>query len=337
MRGRGGDLRPFRLSLEAEHCEDGCVGGLLLRNTLNAVSAALPPRNQKDSMSDRPRIRFNEATYHCSHTVELERSLALAAATFDVEAKYTAADSVPPLYTATTDMEAFFGTLADCIPEGVMTGQNSGAHAESDVYFHKPLRPGATITWEPVIRSVLPSPAGALETMELVYRDETGDPVVTHLWTTIAINATTDQYGGDSLPDHKFPDEAREHPLGSESIFVPESQGVAYYEASGDHALHSRDLEAALAEGFPGLILQGMCTFGISAAVATRLGGGGDSSRMTRLAARFTSPVLLGHDLTVDVFEVTSGPDGSTEVAFEARQGDTYCLRHGRAVYALAS
>jgi acyl dehydratase len=288
-------------------------------------------------MSDSPHIRYNEAAYHCSHVVELERSLALAAATFDKEPKYTAGDSVPPLYTATTDMEAYFGTLRECIPEGVYTGQNGGAHAESDVYFHKPLRPGATITWAPVIRSVLPSPAGALETMELVYRDEAGDPVVTHLWTSIAIGATTDQCAGDKLPDHKFPDGAREHPLGSESIFLPDSQGVVYYEASGDHATHSRDLEAALAEGFPGLILQGMCTFGIAAAVATRLGGGGDSSRMTRLAARFTSPVLLGHDLTVDVFEVSSGADGSAEVAFEARQGDTYCLRHGRAVYAPAS
>ncbi len=285
-------------------------------------------------MSDSPRIRYNDPEYTCSHVVDLERSIALAKCTFDEEPKFLSGEAVPPLYTSTMDMEAYFGTLRACIPEGVYTGQTGGAHAESDVYFHKPLAAGQTLTWSPVISQVIPSPAGALETMKHTYLDEGGEPVITHLWTSISIGATTDQFQGDKLPDHKFPEDARERLLGSETIFLPDTQGVAYFEASGDHAPHSRDLEAALAEGFPGLILQGMCTFGICAGVATRLGGGGDSSRMTRLAARFTSPTLLGHDLTVDVFEISANPDGSTEVAFEAHQGDTYCVRHGRAVFA---
>lgn len=284
-------------------------------------------------MSDAPRIRYNESVYDCEHIVDLHRSIALAACTFDEEPAYLSGDAVPPLYTSTMDMEAYFGTLRACIPEGVYTGQNGGAHAESDVYFHKPVKAGQRLTWQPVISQVIPSPAGALETMKHVYNDEAGDPVITHLWTSIAIGASTNQFEGDKLPGHKFPEEARQRPLGSETIFLPDTQGVAYYEASGDHAPHSRILEAALAEGFPGLILQGMCTFGICAGVATRLGGSGDSTRMTRLAARFTSPTLLGHDLTVDVFEISSNPDGSSEVAFEARQGDTYCVRHGRAVF----
>jgi acyl dehydratase len=284
-------------------------------------------------MSDAPRIRYDEAVYHCEHVVDLERARKLAAVTFDEEPAYETGAAVPPLYTSTMDMDAYFGTMRECIPEGVYTGQTGGAHAESDVYFHKPLRAGDLLTWDPVISSVQPSPAGALETMTLVYRDVAGEPVITHLWTAIAIGATTDQFAGEKLPDHKFPDAARERLLGSEALFLPETQGEAYFQASGDYAAHSRDLEAALAEGFPGLILQGMCTFGIAAGVATRLGGGGDSSRMTRLAARFTSPVLLGHDLTVEVYEVEARPEGTREVAFEARQGDTWCLRHGRAVF----
>jgi acyl dehydratase len=288
-------------------------------------------------MSISPRIRYNDPVRTCVHVVEKDRALALASVTFDEEPTYNAGEAVPPLYTSTMDMEAYFECLRVCIPEGVYSDQTGGAHAESDVYFHKPLRPGDRLTWSPQISAVQPSPAGALETMTLVYLDDVNEPVITHLWTSISIGATTDQYSGEKLPDHKFPEDARERPLGGETIFLPETLGEAYFEASGDHAAHSRDLEAALAEGFPGLILQGMCTFGISAGVATRFGGGGDSSRMTRLAARFTSPVLLGHDLTVDVFEIASHPDGSYEVAFEAHQGDTYCVRHGRAVFGPAT
>jgi acyl dehydratase len=175
--------------------------------------------------------------------------------------------------------------------------------------------------------------AGVLLTARVEVRTIDGQPVVTHLWSTIFPKATTSCAGGHALPDHRFPEECRSRLVGTEVLFIPEDQGETYYLASGDGAPHARFLEAALAEGHPGLILQGMGSLGIVTAAVVRLAGGGDSTRLKRLAVRFSSPVLLGHELEISVFEVQRTDEGNVEVAFEARQADRLCLSHGRATF----
>ena len=282
---------------------------------------------------DRPAIHFDRVLATHEGVIDLAQSIAIGEVTFDDEPWYRSGDALPPLYTAGLTIDAFFECFSGNIDPGSIAGQIGGAHAESDLYFHAPLHPGQTVTWDCSITGVAESPAGILITTKMVVRDELAAPLVTHLWTSIAIRGSTEFLGGEALPDHRFPAESREHLLGSETIWIPDDHGEAYFEAAGDHAAHSRELEVALAEGHPGLILQGMCTFGIAVGVATRLAGG-DSRRLRRLATRFSAPVLLGRNLTVDVFEVPTRTTVDGQVlAFEARQGDQLCLSHGRAEF----
>ena len=107
-------------------------------------------------------------------------------------------------------------------------------------------------------------------------------------------------------------------------------QGYRYGGASGDRPDHALDDEAAKAEGFPGKILQGMCTFAMcSGAVIAEAGG--DPGRLRRLAGRFASPVRPGHELVVDLYEAEPCQDGARALVFEATcDGDTV-IKHGRA------
>jgi acyl dehydratase len=278
-------------------------------------------------------IHFDRVLTHNKGVASLDDGLALAAVTFDDEPSYHSGEAMPPTYTSGLSIDAYFECHNGNVDEGSIVGQQGGAHAEHDIYFHAPIHAGQTLHWDATICGVAPSPAGALVTIKMAVSDDEGRPLVTHLWTSIAIKGTTEFLGGEPLPDHRFPAAAREHHLGAETVLVPGDHGQAYYDAAGDHAPHSRILEAALAEGHPGLILQGMCTFGIATGVAVRLAGGGDSRRLRRLATRFSSPVLLGYELRVDVYDVAAEADGSREVAFEAHQGETLCLSHGRALF----
>jgi acyl dehydratase len=270
-----------------------------------------------------------------SGVIDRADGLALADVTFDDEPSYHTGEAVPPLYTGGLTLDSFHECYDTNVESGSITEASGGAHAESDFYFHAPVRSGQKVTWSSWVSGIWPSPAGTLIVVKMVVRDEHGALLVTHLWTSISINGKTQFIGGEALPDHRFPPEARMRPLGSETLQIPADHGEAYFQAAGDGADHSRFLEAARAEGYPGLILQGMCSFGIAAGVAVRLGGDGDSRRLRRLVTRFSSPVLLGHELNVQVFDVEREEDGSREVAFEARQGETLCLSHGRALFGL--
>jgi len=281
----------------------------------------------------RPALHFDRVISTSTGALSLADGIAMAEVTFDDEPIYRQGEALPPLITAALTIDSYFECHDANIDFDAIVGRQGGAHAESDFYFHAPIHAGQEVSWSCWLSGAYASPAGTLMTITSLVTDEQGAPLVTHLWTSIAIKGTTDFLGGEPLPDHRFPPDARSNLLGVETFPIPADHGEAYYQACGDPATHSRDLAAALAEGHPGLILQGMCSFGIAAGVAIRLGGGGDSRRLKRLATRFSSPVLLGHDLDVSVFDVATHDDGSHEVAFEAHQGDTICLSHGRAAF----
>ena len=280
-----------------------------------------------------PKIHFDRVLAAHRDITTLEKSLALAKVTFDEEPAYLTGEALPPLYTSGMTIDSYFECQNGNIDEGAITGQQGGAHAEHDVYFHAPMHAGQEVTWEIWVSHASITPAGTLTTNTVEIRDLEGNLLVTHLWTSTAIKGTTEFLQGDPLPNHRYPDSARDRQLGSETIMIPADHGTAYFEAAGDAALHSRFLEDALAEGYPGLILQGMCSFGIALGAVMRIAGGGDSRMLRRVAVRFSSPVLLGKELTIEVGEVGPTEDGGREVAFEARQGDTLCLSHGRAEF----
>jgi acyl dehydratase len=285
--------------------------------------------------ADAGTVQFHVPTQARRGAMTLEAALRYAAATFDGDPAYAEGRATPPLSSALLVLPSLGEVLDGRVGPGVIE-RTTGPHGEHDAVIHAPVLPDQEVVWDAELVSISTNPAGVLVTARLVVRTPEGQPLVEHLWSTIYPGGTTTITGGDALPDHRFPPEARSRPLGSESISIPADHGETYFLASGDGAPHSRSLDAALAEGHEGMILQGMGSLGIVTAAVVRLVADGDSTRLRRLAVRFSAPVLLGVALEVSAYEVGRLDDGALEVAFEARQGERLCLSHGRATIAPA-
>ena len=106
-------------------------------------------------------------------------------------------------------------------------------------------------------------------------------------------------------------------------ISLPTRQDQALiYRLSGDrNPLHSDPWFARELAGFPKPILHGLCTYGVAGRALVSELGGGDATKVSAIAARFTSPVFPGETLTTSIWRTDSGravfrteaaePDGS--------------------------
>ncbi len=147
----------------------------------------------------------------------------------------------------------------------------------------------------------------------------TGEQVAETL-TTLVIRGEGGFGGqpGQRPPAPAFPDrdpDAR--------IALPTRQDQALlYRLSGDrNPLHSDPWFARELAGFPMPILHGLCTYGFAGRALLAELAGGESARLTAVAARFSSPVFPGETLTTSIWRTGEGravyrteasaPDGS--------------------------
>jgi acyl dehydratase len=94
------------------------------------------------------------------------------------------------------------------------------------------------------------------------------------------------------------------------------------YRLSGDrNPLHSDPWFARELAGFPTPILHGLCTYGFAGRALLAELAGGQATKLTAVAARFSAPVFPGETLTTSIWRTgsgravyrteASGPDGS--------------------------
>ncbi|MFZ4516370.1 MAG: MaoC/PaaZ C-terminal domain-containing protein [Acidimicrobiia bacterium] len=104
---------------------------------------------------------------------------------------------------------------------------------------------------------------------------------------------------------------------------IDDDQTFRYADASGDRMPIHLDEEFARAVGLPGIIVHGLCTMAFVSWAVTTTVGGGDPTRLRRLAVRFSRPVLPGQDITTQFWELRS-EGGVTTYGFETTnpQGD---------------
>ena len=81
---------------------------------------------------------------------------------------------------------------------------------------------------------------------------------------------------------------------------VKEDQTYIYAEGSGDHNPIHIDNDFAKSVGFPGIILQGLCTMAFSSKATYDELAGGDSTRIKRIKVRFSKPVFPGDTVTTE-------------------------------------
>ncbi|MBB2991142.1 acyl dehydratase [Mycolicibacterium iranicum] len=107
------------------------------------------------------------------------------------------------------------------------------------------------------------------------------------------------------------------------------------YRLSGDrNPLHSDPWFAQLA-GFPKPILHGLCTYGVAGRALVAELGDGDATKVTAVAARFTSPVFPGDTLTTSIWRLGSGRAVfRTEAASADGSNARLVLKDGEAEFA---
>jgi acyl dehydratase len=105
------------------------------------------------------------------------------------------------------------------------------------------------------------------------------------------------------------------------SLPTREDQALIYRLSGDRNPLHSDPWFAKELAGFPKPILHGLCTYGFAGRVLVAELGGGDASKVSSVAARFSAVVFPGETLTTSIWRTGPGqavfrteaanPDGS--------------------------
>jgi acyl dehydratase len=156
-----------------------------------------------------------------------------------------------------------------------------------------------------------------------------GAPLVEHLWSSFYVQGKVAAPFGPDLPDHHLTEEARARPLGRKTLFVDRDQAFRYAGVSGDRVGHAIDDEIAQQQGFPGKILQGMCTLSLCSGALVDMTAAGEPARLRRLACRFARPTRPNKELHVDIYDAGRSRDGGQAYAFEATQNGATVIKHG--------
>jgi acyl dehydratase len=263
--------------------------------------------------------------------VDKDAVFAYARATNDLNPRYLNGEAVPPAFTATLIRSVL---LSSTLTRGIdlVEGARGGVHGQHDIHFHGTVEPGQEVQWEGALAGLKQNRGGVLLIRRIIVSDMTNNPLVEHLWSDFLIGATIrGEYVDFALPDHSFPESARDRPLGSRVVPVDRDQAFRYAGVSSDHAPHAMDDEVARQEGHPGKILQGLCTFALCCGAVVDAGAGGEPGRLQRIAGRFSAPAFPSRDLVVRLYDAGVTADGARSLAFEALQDGVAVINHGRA------
>jgi acyl dehydratase len=220
-------------------------------------------------------------------------------------AAYLGDDAVaPPMYGVAYS----FGALTAPVLDGdLQVDLMRLVHGEQDMRFLKPVKPGAIIRSVGRVDGIDEKSSGELLRVGITSTDDEGD-VVLEVTSTLFIKAS--RRGGSRTREKAAdaPDPFEQAPtLFSATQKVADDQSVRYAEASGDRNPIHVDEEAAQGVGLPGVILHGLCTMAFVHNALTRHFDG-DPTKVARLAVRFSKPVLMGDELTIDVRGPKGGP-----------------------------
>ena len=128
-------------------------------------------------------------------------------------------------------------------------------------------------------------------------------------------------FGGQPGQRSQAPEIPDREPDSRTPLPTREDQALIYRLSGDRNPLHSDPWFARELAGFPKPILHGLCTYGVAGRVLVSELGGGDASKITAIAVRFTSPVFPGETLTTSIWRTGTGqavfrteasnPDGS--------------------------
>ncbi|MEZ5377769.1 MAG: MaoC/PaaZ C-terminal domain-containing protein [Acidimicrobiales bacterium] len=123
-------------------------------------------------------------------------------------------------------------------------------------------------------------------------------------------------FGGDRGPSVKTNEAPDRAPDVSITYQTRPDQALLYRLTGDRNPLHS-DKQFSDVGGFPKPILHGLCTYGFTGRALLQGACGGDPSRFSAMEGRFSSPVLPGEALTINIWN-----DADDHAIFQTVGGD---------------
>lgn len=266
-------------------------------------------------------------------SIDADQVVAYANATNDPNDSYLTATMAPPVFGVVPTWDATISALDEVVPPDAMPML---LHADQDMRFHRPLRPGDHLATTAYAYGIRPTRAGTWVTMRVCTTDTGGGDLVLEQFATMFVRGWTElAASGSERPDRNIPAAARSEPVAQVTMKIDADQTHRYALASGDSNRIHVDDDFARSVGLSGIILHGMCTMAFCGRAVLDTLGGGDPARLARLAVRFSKPVLPGSELVVSMYaldptDTDAGPGIST-YAFEATSSGERVIRDGLA------
>ncbi len=276
------------------------------------------PRREEQSMGF-ALDKLGQWTEGPEFTVEADRTRAYAAATNDPIAAHVAGEVAPPVFAVVPIWDTMAGAMAGVVPPEIIL---LVVHGEQDMRFHRPITPGMVLRSKAAPIGIHVKPNGTTVVVKVETSDQTGALVVEQYMTSFFRGVSDGDSAGEQAPDHKLTAETKAaDPVATVTQTLDTDQTYRYAEASGDHMPIHLDADVAKSVGLPGIIIHGLCTMAFTSVAAVQSLCDGDSTRLRRLAVRFSRPVLPGQEITTQFW--AAGSAGADAVfGYETRNGD---------------
>jgi acyl dehydratase len=246
---------------------------------------------------------------------EAPRTIAYAAATNDTNERHTAGELAPPVFAIVPVWDVMTAAAGLVTPPEAF---EAVVHSEQDMRFFRPIAPGDVLRSKAAPVYVAVRGVGTTVAVRTETFDAAGAPVNEQFVTLFFRGPFEGQSGGEPAPEHKLTAAIKAGSAVAEvTCRFDEDQTFRYAEASGDPVRIHLDDVAAQAVGLPGIIIHGLCTMAFCGRAVLETVAGGDPTRLTRLAVKFSRPVLPGQEITVRIYRSSDETYG-----FEALNAD---------------
>ena len=193
-------------------------------------------------------------------------------------------------------------------------------HGEQRVRIHGALPPNATVITQGTVAGIYDKGSGAL--VDLEFKSSVDGELLFENVVSMFVRGEGG-FGGERGPKRdkaQPPDRAPDKQL----MIQTERRQALLYRLSGDwNPLHA-DPDIAKAVGFERPILHGLCTFGCTVRAIVRELCDNNPEAIRSMAVRFSSPVLPGDILTVELWV-----EGKTVFVQTKNESDTVVLSNG--------
>lgn len=257
--------------------------------------------------------------------VSSTRLAQFAAATDDESVRHATGELAPPVFANVPTIQPMVEALRPITKGFVLHGQH-------DFHFHQPIVPGMSLFARATVQGFKPAPAGVSIIIRLETSDLDGTTVNTQYFSGFVVGDRLDSAVGEPAPHHRWQDASSDRkPIATVEHSLALDQTSRYADAARDYSDYCLKADAARSRGYDAVLVHGMLTMSLVSRAVVAEVCDDDSTRLKRLAGRFSKPVLLlpGQEIRTSIWELgRSGDRRVVAYSAEDASGETV-MTHG--------